>query len=244
MPNRVVREGILDSDRVNRLSWECEVFYRRLMSIVDDYGRFDGRVSVIRSKLFPLRLDKVTTDLIESWIHECVSVKLIARYKVENKPYLEILDFNQSVRIKRPKFPPNPDRLTNEDHQEDVPLESTETPKSEVNSIPHQTFNLKPGKAEQYFQEFYNSPDLDLVCMQGNIDKSEALRRLSEFKPLMNLTYKNSLDFANHFKNWMIKKGYTKTAIKGNTESVGTFGRKHFRTEAERIEYFKKNPKG
>ena len=43
MPNRIIREGILSSDRVDQLDPPAEVFYRRLMSKVDDHGLFDGR---------------------------------------------------------------------------------------------------------------------------------------------------------------------------------------------------------
>ncbi len=48
MPNRILREGILTSERVNLLSWEAEVFYRRLMSVVDDYGRFHAHPALLR----------------------------------------------------------------------------------------------------------------------------------------------------------------------------------------------------
>jgi hypothetical protein len=39
MPNRELREGILTSERINALTFPAEVFYRRLMSVVDDFGR-------------------------------------------------------------------------------------------------------------------------------------------------------------------------------------------------------------
>ena len=51
MPDRIVRQGILTSDRVNQLDWGAECFYRRLMSIVDDYGRYDARPAVLRAQL-------------------------------------------------------------------------------------------------------------------------------------------------------------------------------------------------
>ena len=38
MPSRVIRDGILESESVNALSWEAELFFRRLMSVVDDFG--------------------------------------------------------------------------------------------------------------------------------------------------------------------------------------------------------------
>lgn len=105
MGNRVVRAAILESDSVNKLTWGGEVFYRRLMSILDDFGRCDGRVSILRSKLYPLRLDKVSESDVSKWLSECENAALVRIYLVENKPYLELFNFNQTVRIKKSFFP-------------------------------------------------------------------------------------------------------------------------------------------
>lgn len=105
MPSRILREGILTSDRVNALSAGAEVFYRRLMSVVDDYGRFDGRPGLLRVSCFPLRVDTVREADISRWIAECVKAGLIALYAVGGKAYLEMLDFKQQVRAKS-KYPP------------------------------------------------------------------------------------------------------------------------------------------
>jgi hypothetical protein len=59
MPTRLVREGIISSDRVDKLDWQAEVFYRRLLNKVDDHGLYDARPSVLRSSLYPLRVDRV-----------------------------------------------------------------------------------------------------------------------------------------------------------------------------------------
>lgn len=105
MPSRILREGILSSDRVNALSVEAEVFYRRLMSVVDDFGRFDGRPSMLRVSCYPLRVDAVHETDITDWIVECATVGLIVVYIVDGKPYLEVQEFKQQERSKS-KFPP------------------------------------------------------------------------------------------------------------------------------------------
>jgi hypothetical protein len=88
MPNRILREAILDSEAVNRLSCPAEVFYRRLMSVVDDFGRYDARPAVLRSRLYPLQLDRVREADISRWIAECEKAGLIALYAAGGKPYL------------------------------------------------------------------------------------------------------------------------------------------------------------
>jgi hypothetical protein len=59
MPDRILRAGIIKSGAVNALGWPAEVFYRRLMSVVDDFGRYDGRSSILRADLYPLKVDKL-----------------------------------------------------------------------------------------------------------------------------------------------------------------------------------------
>lgn len=105
MPDRIVRAGILDSDRVNMLSWAAEVFYRRLMSVADDYGRFDARPSKLRASLYALKLDRVSEPDIVKWLGECSKAGLVRMYTVNSKQYLEILDFNQRLRAMKSKYP-------------------------------------------------------------------------------------------------------------------------------------------
>lgn len=104
MPERMIRPGILSSEPVNRLPWAEEVFYRRLMSIVDDYGRFDGRNSVLRANLYPLKLDHVSDSDIGKWKAVCANAGLVRVYFVDEKEYIELLKFNQRLRGK-PKWP-------------------------------------------------------------------------------------------------------------------------------------------
>jgi hypothetical protein len=108
MPNRVIREGIIDSERINMLSEAAEVFYRRLQSIVDDYGCYDARIEMLRVKLYPLRVETVSAEKIHKCMTECIEAGLIRTYTVSGKSYLEILDFGQTIRIKQRKFPPPP----------------------------------------------------------------------------------------------------------------------------------------
>jgi len=113
MPNRIVREGIIDSERVNSLSPLAELFYRRLMSKVDDYGRFSGHPALILAACFPLQLDRVTQADVSAWLAECCQlparcaqrIPLISLYEVNGKKYLQVNDFNQRTRSES-KYPP------------------------------------------------------------------------------------------------------------------------------------------
>lgn len=103
MPNRILREGILSSDRVDMLCPEAEVFYRRLMSKVDDHGLFDARPSVLRAALYPLRVSQSNEINCEQWLTDCINAKLIIVYQVDGKPYLKMLDTKWKTRSE-PKY--------------------------------------------------------------------------------------------------------------------------------------------
>lgn len=108
--SRLIRIGILTSEPVNSLTWGGEVFYRRLMSVVDDYGLYDGRVGVLRGSLYPLQLDKVGDRDVEKWLDECSSAALVTKYASDGKQYLKLEKFGQRLRAKISKYPhPNND---------------------------------------------------------------------------------------------------------------------------------------
>lgn len=106
MPNRILREGILTSEAVNALTWAEEVFYRRLMSVVDDFGRYYASPKLLRAACYPLHIDKVSDSDIGKWLTACVNAALVRVYPAQDgKSYLELLNFKQQVRAKESKFP-------------------------------------------------------------------------------------------------------------------------------------------
>jgi hypothetical protein len=78
------------------------------MSVVDDFGRCDARTEILRSKMYPLKLGVVSSSDIVKWMEECSNTGLIRQYTISGREYLEILNFNQTVRIKKSKVPPPP----------------------------------------------------------------------------------------------------------------------------------------
>lgn len=104
MPTRLLRDWT-DSHRINALSCEAERFFTRLLMKADDYGRFHGDSHTLKSLLFPTRPEIRPTD-IDHWIAECMKVVLILRYQVRGHSFLGIIDFGQSVRATKSKFPP------------------------------------------------------------------------------------------------------------------------------------------
>lgn len=108
MPIRLLREGILTSERVDKLAPQAELFYRRLMSVVDDYGRFSAHPRLIRAACYPLRIDEVREADISRWLTEVQLAGLIALYAVKGKRFLEVIDFKQRTRTPS-KYPSKDD---------------------------------------------------------------------------------------------------------------------------------------
>lgn len=102
MPNRLLREGITTSERLDALSAEAEVCFYRLLVVCDDYGRADARLPIIKASCFPLR-DKLTLDRIERWLCELAERKLIMRYQHFDRPLLAVDKWEQRQRS-RPKY--------------------------------------------------------------------------------------------------------------------------------------------
>jgi hypothetical protein len=103
MPNRILRDWT-DSEPVNSLSWQAEVFFTRLIMKVDDFGRHPANTKLLGSILFPLK-DGIRDADITRHLAECEEAGLIAVYESESKKYLEIKNFDQRLRLKKSKYP-------------------------------------------------------------------------------------------------------------------------------------------
>jgi hypothetical protein len=105
MPNRIIRDGILTSKPVNELSEGAELFYRRLMSVVDDFGRFHADLTILRTQVYPLKPDAYPETTVAAFLTECQRVELIRVYESGRTKVLEMLNFRQRTRAQVSKFP-------------------------------------------------------------------------------------------------------------------------------------------
>ena len=103
MPNRILRDWT-DSESINAISPQAEVFFVRLVMKVDDFGRFQANPRLLSSLLFPLKSSVRDTDSTR-WLAECEKSGLLAVYEVKGRSYLEIQNFRQRSRASESKFP-------------------------------------------------------------------------------------------------------------------------------------------
>lgn len=103
MPNRLVRVGLLTSARVNRLSDAAECLYHRLLLVVDDAGRTEGALEVVRSRCFPL--GNRSLQHVGKALQECIDAGLLAAYECRGTPYLQVLRWHRCGNATRSKYP-------------------------------------------------------------------------------------------------------------------------------------------
>jgi hypothetical protein len=141
MPNRILKESICTSDTLDELTWMEEVFWYRLIVNCDDYGRFDARPAILRSRLFPLK-SSVTEKNVKEILNKLSTVGLVILYEYEDKPYLQLAtwDRHQQIRAKKSKYPA-PDDSCSHLISDDIkcprnPIQSESNPNRESNSMP------------------------------------------------------------------------------------------------------------
>lgn len=107
MPNRILRD-YTDSLAVDKLDWLGECMFVRLIQKADDYGRFHGNPTLVRSLLFPLKNGLRDSD-ISARLAACEKAGLIRVYESNGKPFVEIVNFGQRLKAStRSKYPEPP----------------------------------------------------------------------------------------------------------------------------------------
>lgn len=109
LPNRIIKDSIHTSERINALSDFQFRIWVSLITYVDDYGRGDARPAVIRGTCFPLR-DRITNKDIEAALKALADTGCVGLYEVGGKPYLYFPNWesHQRVRTKVSKCPEPP----------------------------------------------------------------------------------------------------------------------------------------
>lgn len=114
MPQRFLRPGITTSEKWNRAGWKAQSMYIRLLTIVDDYGRCDGRASVIHGQCVSVWNEQNPDNLIDfkevsSLLDELADVGLVEIYDVEGKKVLQVTQWQERIREGvREKWPAKP----------------------------------------------------------------------------------------------------------------------------------------
>jgi hypothetical protein len=103
MPQRFLRPGITNSERWNAVAFDAQSLYIRLLTLVDDFGRYDGRASVIWAHCFAVWNEQnpqrvVSLQRVDEMLQELAASRLVDIYDAEGKRVLQILQWQERVR--------------------------------------------------------------------------------------------------------------------------------------------------
>jgi hypothetical protein len=112
MPNRIIKESISTSEKLNQLSDFQFRLWVGLITYVDDYGRGDARPAIIKGHLFPLR-DRLSIKDVSDALGTLAGIGCVNLYEVDGKPYLcfPTWEVHQNIRAKKSKYPVPPDNV-------------------------------------------------------------------------------------------------------------------------------------
>jgi hypothetical protein len=106
MPNRILKESIRTSKKVNGLTDFQFRVWAYLITYVDDYGRGSAEPDILKGFVFPRRKG-VTEANIRDALSEMACMGLIQLYEVDGESYLCFPNWqeHQTVRAAKSKFP-------------------------------------------------------------------------------------------------------------------------------------------
>lgn len=105
MPTRRISDKICRSEDYKSMTlFQRDLFWRLIVN-ADDFGRFDGRLSILKSALFPL--ESVTEKAIDDGLKGLSTIGIVDLYEVDGKPYLRLINWltYQQKRAKDSKYP-------------------------------------------------------------------------------------------------------------------------------------------
>lgn len=104
MPQRFLKPGIISSKKWDSCSWTAQSFYIRLLTLVDDFGRYEAEPVLLRSQCFPLRED-LRTDQVQKLMLEIQANQLAHFYKLDGKVYIQLTNWTETPRSQRSRYP-------------------------------------------------------------------------------------------------------------------------------------------
>lgn len=132
MPARVIRDGILDSDRYWSCTIEARQTFMHLLLLADDLGMVNIAPTFIRRRCFDDRPDDTK---IARLLCELSDADLIRVYEHNGARYAFIPRFQQRVRFKKAKHPIPPRELYADDEDASAKIASLEVRDTESREI-------------------------------------------------------------------------------------------------------------
>ncbi len=108
MPQRLLRPAIRQSKRWNRLSLIGQSLYIRLLTLVDDFGRYEADPQLLSSECFPYGDPDGNAVTCQQMIAACGQMSasdMVILYEFEGSKYMQLTRWKERVRSSESRFP-------------------------------------------------------------------------------------------------------------------------------------------
>lgn len=109
MPDRLIRDELLNSERYWSVSDEAKLLYIHLILSADDTARYSGKNFTLRTRCFSGR--GMESNRMEILLTELTDQDLIRLYFVNNDRFIFIPRFKQRLRFVNSKYPEPPNEI-------------------------------------------------------------------------------------------------------------------------------------
>jgi hypothetical protein len=158
-PSRIIKESICTSSSIDSLSWFEEVFFYRLITQCDDFGRTDARPAILRSRLFPLK--DVTNKIVEAALSKLVTAGMVRVYVYDRQPFLQLENWGKHQRLRdaKGKYPAPPEETDNSPQLAatcgELPLELESNPNPNIPMADESAVGAEEVDADDVFEKIY-----------------------------------------------------------------------------------------
>lgn len=164
MPQRFLRPGITTSDAWNSVSFGAQSLFIRILTLVDDFGRYDGRVPILHGHCFALRPD-VLQKHTAGFRSELQRVALIDLYVVDGKEFIQVSKWHERARSDSSKYPSPQDCAAERSgtHEKDASL----VPRSSPSTIATTSSTIDPRSPRSGPQSMAFAIPENLIGVEG-----------------------------------------------------------------------------
>jgi len=152
MPQRFLKPGLTTSRKWNKCSWQAQSFYVRILTLVDDFGRYEGDAQLLRSLAFPLNED-IRTPQVQKLCDELQANQLAIFYKVDGKDYVQLTNWTERARSDASRYPCPPNCQPQRSAAfRSVPRPPKSSPSASLSSSPSPKLSLEDAVAGELSQ--------------------------------------------------------------------------------------------
>jgi len=173
MPDRLIRDELLNSERYWSVSDEAKLLYIHLILSADDTARYSGKNFTLRTRCFSGR--GMESNRMEILLTELVDQDLIRLYFVNDERFIFIPRFKQRLRFVNSKYPKPPNEIN------DIVIKKTDL--SQTKDSPKTDSSQQKRREEKRSNTYTSEFELFWKAYSKFVGKSNAFREWNKLSP-------------------------------------------------------------